>query len=506
MKKIALPLAVAPLVVLLAAWAQPAPDNSPEPFSRSRWKAEQERVWGARFEGDVRPGGRPRVRSLVDTATAAALPARPAPPANVRVSFDILGSNSDPAQPETQAEPHLAINPEQENNLLASYQEGRFADGGARVLTYAASFDAGRTWQEGILPGLTQAAGGAFERASDPWVAFGPGGRAYYVSLAFNETSQLNGIFVSVSEDGGRNWGSPVTVHATSADFDDKEAIVVDNQANSPFRGRVYVGWDTATANQRQPLLFSYSSDGGASYRSPVTIDDQGANIGIIPMVGPGGVVHAVWTRFIGNDGTLVAARSTDGGDTWSTPVAISDLHTAGLANARTGSILPTAAIDPRRGILYVVWQDSRFSPGVDQIVFSSSKDGGQTWSAPKRVSDGPLDAANFTPAVAVTPDGIVGVSYYSLRNDPSRGFAVDEYFAISRNQGKKFLRSTRVSPASWDMRFAAFAEGFFLGDYQGLAAGKKMFHLLWIATFDPSRIDPPARQPDAVTRAIKAR
>ena len=502
MKKIALPLALAPLVLLLAAWAQDAPES----FSRSRWKAEQERAWGARFEGDVRPGGRPRLRSFVDAATAASLPARPAPPTTVRVSFDILEPRSAPAQSETQTEPHLAINPEQETNLLAGYQEGRFADGGARVLTYAASFDAGRTWQEGILPGLTRAAGGAFERASDPWVAFGPGGRAYYVSLGFNETSRLNGIFVSVSEDGGRTWGGPIAVHTTTADFDDKEAIVVDNQPGSPYRGRVYVGWDTATADRRQPMRFSYSSDGGASYRSPVTIDDRGANIGIIPMVGPGGVVHAVWTRFIGNDPTLVAARSTDGGDTWSEPVAIADLRAAGLANARTGGITPTAAIDPRSGILYAAWQDGRFSPGIDQVVLSRSVDGGQTWSAPQRVSDGPLDAANFTPALAVTPSGIVGLAYYSLRNDPSRSFGVDEYLAVSRNQGKKFLRSTRVSAASWDMRFAAFAEGFFLGDYQGLVAGKNMFHLLWIATFDPSRIDPPARQPDAVTRAIKAR
>ena len=508
MKKAALPLLLLPLLAIVTAWAQQAPQ--PEPFSRERWKRQQE-AWGAVFEGDVLPGGRPRVRTPIDLKTLAP-PARVTAPAAVRISSDILEPNGGAAQPETQTEPHFAINPEQEANLLAGYQENRFEDGGSRALTYAASFDAGRTWQEGLLPGLTLASGGPFQRASDPWVAFGPGNRAYYVSLGFNETRPENGIFVSVSEDGGRTWGNPVPVHTTAADFDDKESITVDTRADSPFRGRVYVGWDSATSDRRQPMLFSYSVDGGSSYRPPVTIHDRGANIGIITLVGPGGIVHAVWTRFSGGGRgniltiDLLASHSTDGGDTWSEPVVINNALGAGLEQARTGTSLPTAAIDPKTGALYVAWQDSRFSSfRTDQIVLSSSTDGGRTWSAPKRVSDGPLDAPAFTPALAVNASGVVGVSYYSLRNDPQRRFLVDEYFTFSKNRGKTF-RTQRVSATSWDLRFAAFAEGFFLGDYQGLVAGKQTFYPLWIAALNPSRIDPPALQPDAFTRAVKVK
>lgn len=477
-----------------------------EPFSRSRWKAEQEAAWGARFEGDVKPEGRPRVRTPFDLKTVTGAPARAAAPGTVRVSFDVLPPNNGFAQPETQAEPYLAINPERETNLLAGYQESRFSDGGARALGYAVSFDAGKTWQEGLVPGLPQSLGGPYERVSDPWVAFGPGDRAYYCTLAFNETRAANGIFVSISEDGGRSWGEPVAVHTSDLDFDDKQAITVDTRTDSPFRGRVYVGWDTALATQRQPIRFSYSADGGLSYRSPVTIHDQGANIGTIPMVGPGGVVHVVWTRLTRNATELLAARSTDGGDTWSEPVVIAAMQPAGVEDARTGGIVPTAAIDPKKGDLYVAWQDFRFSPGVSQIALSRSRDGGQTWSSPQRVSDGPLDAPAFTPALAVNPNGLVGVSYYSLRHDPARRFLVDEYFTFSRNRGQKFVKGQRVSAASWDLRFAAFAEGFFLGDYQGLVAGKQTFHPLWIATLAPSRIDAPALQPDAFTRAMKAK
>lgn len=503
MKKIALPIISLSLLIVVAVQAA---EPRPEPFSRSRWKAEQEAAWGARFEGDVKPEGRPRVRTPFDLKTLKGAPARAVAPGTVRISFDLLAPNSGPAQPETQAEPHLALNPERETHLLAGYQESRFSNGGARALGYAVSFDAGKTWQEGLVPGLTHATGGPFERASDPWVAFGPGGRAYYCSLAFNQSRPENGIFVSVSEDGGRTWGEPVAVHRENLDFDDKQAIVVDTRTDSPFRGRVYVGWDTAMNSGRQPMRFSYSADNGLSYRPPVTLHDQGANIGIIPMVGPGGVVHAVWVRLTRSLAELVAARSTDGGDTWSAPVVIAAMQPAGVADARTGGILPTAAIDPQRGDLYVAWQDTRFSPGIAQIALSRSTDGGQTWSAPQRVSDGPLNAPSFTPALAVSPNGLVGVSYYSLRNDPARRFLVDEYFTFSRNRGQKFVRGQRVSAASWDLRFAAFAEGFFLGDYQGLVAGKQTFHPLWIATLNPSRIDAPALQPDAFTRPLKAK
>jgi hypothetical protein len=489
---------LAVLLVALAGWAADQPS-----FSRARW-IEEQRARGAHFSGGVLPAHRERFKAFLDSLGAVPSPARAAALA-VRISQDILEPDNSAAQPETQAEPFMALNPERETNLLAGYQEDRFEDGGARALTYAASFDGGKHWSEGLVPELTLASGGPFERASDPWVAFGPDGRAYYVSIAFNERTPDNGVFVSASDDGGQTWGSPVAVHRTTSEFDDKESIVADTRTDSPFRGRLYVGWDSSN-NQSQPIRFSHSDDGGGSFTPAVTISNQGANLGVVPLVGPEGVVYATWTSFTQLSATLMIARSTDGGETWSDPVVIAEAQSAGVEGSRTGENIPAAAIDPRNGTLYVVWQDDRFSPGVDQVVLSISTDGGETWSAPRLVSDGPRDAPNFTPAVAVNANGVLGVSYYSLRNDPDRRVLVDEYLAISRDRGRRFGRSQRVTKASFDLRFAAFSEGFFLGDYQGLAAARTMFYPLWIATFNPSRIDPPARQPDAFTRAMKVK
>jgi hypothetical protein len=157
------------------------------------------------------------------------------------------------------------------------------------------------------------------------------------------------------------------------------------------------------------------------------------------------------------------------------------------------------------KGDLYVTWQDARFTPGVDQAVLSRSTNGGQSWSAPVRVSDGPADAPAFTPAVAVDKLGRVGVCYSSLRNDPNRRVLVDQYCTFTRRRNGPFRPSQRVNAASYDVRFAAVAGGgYFLGDYQGMVGSQLGFNPLFIATLKPSAIHPDLRQPDAFTRTMK--
>ncbi|HWM94852.1 MAG TPA: sialidase family protein [Thermoanaerobaculia bacterium] len=492
-------------IALLAA----APGSPEEPaFSRSRWLLERRGSFLS--SRGLIPSTEPLPAEVLSApALVPEVPELPAAarPKWVRVSRDVLPPDSSASQPETQAEPYLAIDPERETRMLAAYQEGRYATGGARALTYAFSKNGGRTWTEALVPGLSRASGGSFQRATDPWVAYGPGGRAYYCSLLFNETGPENGVFVSASRDGGRTWGPPVAVHRGDADnFDDKQAMTVDTGARSPYRGRIYVGWDTV-GERSQLLRMAWSADGGASFSPPAELESTGVNIGVIPLVGPGGVVHAVWAHADSTQSpfalVLHTSRSEDGGATWSRPVQIAEMQEVEVRNQRTGDILPTAAVDPRNGRLYVAWMDNRFTPGTSQVVLSRSDDGGRTWSAPQRVSDGPGDAPSFTPALAVSGQGRVAVSYYSLRNDPARNFQVDAYIALSKD-GTNFGASRRVSPASWDVRFAAVAGGFFLGDYHGLAAGKKLFHGLWIATAERSKLNPAERQPDAFVGTIR--
>jgi hypothetical protein len=350
MKKLAPLFALVPLLLALDGWA------ADQPFSRSRWLEEQMK-WGARVPENLVPEDPRRLKTFLDKLAATRPPAGGIPKGIVRVSGDLLAPNGGIAQPETETEPFFTVDPENPRHLLASYQEDRFLDDGCRNLTSAVSFNSGRTWQESLLPGLTVAAGGPYERTSDPWVAFGPGGRAYFASLGFDETSAPNGVYLSSSDDGGLTWSGPVAVHSGTQTFDDKEAVVVDTRDDSPYKGRVYVGWDWISASRQQPELITYSDDGGRSFQPPVVLNNQGANLGIIPLVGPGGIVHAVWLNYAGFQASMLAAHSTDGGRTWSAPARISTVSASGVAGSRTGAGIPAVAIDGRTGALYAVWQ-----------------------------------------------------------------------------------------------------------------------------------------------------
>ncbi len=83
----------------------------------------------------------------------------------------------------------------------------------------------------------------------------------------------------------------------------------------------------------------------------------------------------------------------------------------------RDGSILPSIAAGPD-GTLWVAWQDSRFSGGQrDAIALSRSTDGGLTWSAPV-AANRDLRVAAFTPTLSVRADGLLGLAYFDFRPD----------------------------------------------------------------------------------------
>jgi BNR repeat-like domain len=137
----------------------------------------------------------------------------------------------------------------------------------------------------------------------------------------------------------------------------------------------------------------------------------------------------------------------------------------------RTGDIIPEPAIDPVTGQLYVAWQDSRFSGGrFDEIALSTSTDGGNTWSTPIRVNT-PTGRAAFNPSVRVNSASTVGVTYYDFRDlqaGNTTTLPTDIWRTTSTNGGQSFGGELHVA-GPFDMKTAPISRGFFVGDYQGL-------------------------------------
>ena len=101
----------------------------------------------------------------------------------------------------------------------------------------------------------------------------------------------------------------------------------------------------------------------------------------------------------------------------------------------RDASILFDVAVDRRNGNLYLVWQDVRFN-GVDEVAFSMSTDGGNTWSSPVKINKtppnaNPLRQQVFVPSIEVAANGELVVTYYDFRFDTDDGRERADHLAV---------------------------------------------------------------------------
>jgi len=76
----------------------------------------------------------------------------------------------------------------------------------------------------------------------------------------------------SQSTDGGCHYTSAARVSGSSpAIFDDKDAITADANPSSPFHDNVYAAWTKFTTGGDQ-IVFSRSTDGGATFSNPLAL------------------------------------------------------------------------------------------------------------------------------------------------------------------------------------------------------------------------------------------
>lgn len=143
----------------------------------------------------------------------------------------------------------------------------------------------------------------------------------------------------------------------------------------------------------------------------------------------------------------------------------------------RDGGALPDIAVDRDNGNLYMVWQDGRLSPfGASNVLIARSTDGGDTWSAPVPVTNTPLEQA-FLPEVAVADDGTVGVLFYDFRNDVfgDAELSTDVHIRFL-DASLNLLGEKTLTSQSFDMRQMVIAGGYFPGDYMGFKAAGNDF------------------------------
>ncbi len=445
-----------------------------------------------------------------------------------------------------------------------AYSGTYFSNDGGKTWCCASALDG--TSQGTLIPGVTHLSGGTYDAGGDPALAFDSRGNIYYAGLGFDRTSPPNTVAVNRGTFGGSGnltWGPPTFINPTTspATLNDKEWIAADAHSSSPFRDRVYVTWTRYIFNAhngnyvQSPIDFAFSTNGGKTFSTPQLISgnvlySQGSR----PVVGPDGTLHVFWdgaTRLATSDSTWTV-KSTDGGVTWSKPVAVSplvDISTPADAVFRVNSF-PAADVAPN-GDLYAAWstQVSDGSGGHSAAVYSKSTDGGATWSTPALIFPA-LDAQNrtpigypapglttsdthrvdtFWPGVAISPSGRVYLSAYAAdvvspwqtcanSPPPPEGrincLALGNYINNARldyavvNLGTGTSKLVTTHPINTRYQFG----GGFIGDYTDIAVGSdNAFHAFWTDTnnvqtvvwwYGLQFVPTPVHQQDVVTAA----
>jgi len=205
------------------------------------------------------------------------------------------------------------------------------------------------------------------------------------------EGEPLEHIYVARGLPGGRSFGAAVRVDAGTPDA---LALHNDNKwapAIAAQKKQLFVAWADFRSYQWD-IYSARSLDTGLTWQPNVRVDNslvfERVNERPTVAIDRPGNVHVAWTdlRARQPDTNVFYARSVDRGATFGPNVQIDDSKVGFDPNVDTPSNQwsPSLAVDANG--VFVAWQDNRL--GNNDVFFTRSFDGGQSFLADERVDD----------------------------------------------------------------------------------------------------------------------
>jgi hypothetical protein len=351
----------------------------------------------------------------------------------------------------------IAADPSNPRNIIVGTNDANCGENGSSTPGFLVSSDAGSDWSQYCMPG-------------------GSGGGHNYFPIGFptlggydrNGVAYIGGLYSSDEAGGGEGFQkSRDGVHWSAlapAIFSDKYGegycwMTVDANVGSPYVNSVYVSCVTfgyMGGEGFNQLVVAHSSDGGATWRQADVAPPQmggGQDLYTAMTVGEDGTVYLTWRYCSKNDpcgsgpAYMAFSKSSDGGNTWSKPTLMATVTLHEVPNTNGGDPdTPAIAVDnssgPYAGNLYAVMYN--WTGTFMQVQVVRSTDGGDTWSKPAPVAPG-VTHDQFLSWIAVSPTGMVGVSWLDRRNDPA-DVNFQAFAGISSDGGQSFEPNVQLT------------------------------------------------------------
>ncbi len=405
---------------------------------------------------------------------------------NVQASGGTNIANEDP----------IAANPKNAKQLLTGANDYSCS---TTLQGFYNSTDGGSTWTHTCLPAISGGSG-----LGDPMVAYDLLGNAFAGGIQDGAPGQV--IVVSTSTNNGTTWGTPVvaSVPTLSGGITDKGWLQVDITASSPHANCLYLSNTQFDGSSNSEISVSHSCDHNKTWVTKVvdteqfypSVVDQFSDLAI----GKDGTVYVSWQRCPatgttgdcgGTKATMFVSKSTDGGNTWSKPVATASPTLApDTCGAFYGCLpntfervsnIPVIAIDNSTGAnaghLYVVYYN--WTGTQLKVYVTHSTDGGTTWSAGVPVAPASATHDQFFAWLNVAANGDIGATWLDRRNDPNN-LLYDSYLGGSANGGASFPLNVKLTSVMSNPNDDGFGGGF-MGDYTGNTIAGSTLYASWM-------------------------
>ena len=227
-------------------------------------------------------------------------------------------------------------------------------------------------------------------------------------------------VYYKCSINGGISWG--IDTRLTYNDSLADRPVIALSGSN------LHVVW-TSCRDGNNEIYYKHSTDGGTIWGADVRLTNYLGNSSFADISVLDSVIHVVW--YDNRDGTasIYYKRSTDGGVSWGSEVAIK----SGSGGANSASIAISGSD------VYVTWADYR--DGNLEIYYKHSTNAGDIWGSATRLTYNP---ANSQLPRMVISASIVHVAWYDARDGN-----YEIYYKRSTDGGLTWGVDTRLTNAS---------------------------------------------------------